>query len=304
MEIRKEHAALTKEKKSVQTLLGSEAKRWERIADELEDTRKKFGSGPLGDRRTKLGEAPVPVDFSPEAFVEREAISVVLSDKGWIRAVKGHLADGADLKFKEGDKLRQLLPCVTTDRLCLIATNGRAFTLKAGDLPRGRGDGQPVRLIAEMANDDDVCALFVLRDGARYLLASTSGRGFVVKAEDLLAEKRTGKQVLNLKPGEETALCVAADGDHVAVVGDNQKLLVFPLDQVPEMARGGGVLLQRYKDGGLRDAKVFRVTDGLTWKSGDRTRTEPELREWLGERAQTGRLPPRGFPKAGRVWER
>jgi topoisomerase IV subunit A len=301
MEIRKEHTALGREKRSMEALLKDETKRWAKIGSELEETRQKFGGGPLGDRRTRLGEVPTVVDFSPEAFVEREAITVILSDKGWVRAVKGRLESGDDLKFKEGDRLRLLLPCETTDRLCLFATNGRAYTLKAGDLPRGRGDGQPVRLLVEMTNEDDVRALFVLRDDSRYLAASNAGRGFLVRGEDLAAEKRTGKQVLVLKPGEEAVLCTPAMGDHVAVVGDNQKLLVFPLEQVPEMTRGQGVLLQRYRDGGLRDAKVFRLADGLSWPQGERTRTEMDLREWLGERAGAGKMPPRGFPKTGRI---
>jgi topoisomerase-4 subunit A len=300
MEIRRENDALTKERDELRALMTDDKLRWRRIAKELEETRKAFGAGKLGDRRTEIGTPPAPVDFSSEAFVEREAITVVLSEMGWIRAVKGHLADGGDLKFKEGDKLRLLLPCDTTDRLCLFATNGRANTLKAGDLPRGRGDGQPVRLMAEMANEDAIVALFVLAPDARYLVASSSGRGFLVKGEDLVAEKRTGKQVLNLKPGETARLCIPAAGDHVAVLGENMKLLVFPLDQVPELSRGAGVMLQKYRDGGMSDARVFRIADGLVWKQGDRTRTEIVLTEWLGERAGAGKLPPRGFPKTGK----
>ena len=230
--------------------------------------------------------------------MEREAITVILSEKGWIRAVKGAVAEPADLKFKEGDKLRLLLPCQTTDRLTLFGTNGKAFTLKAADLPRGRGDGQPVRLMAELTNEDDIVALFVPREGAqlpgrlqRPAAASSCRRA------NCSAEKRTGKQVLNLKPGEEAALCVPAEGDHVAIIGENRRLLVFPLDQMPEMARGSGVILQRYKDGGLSDAKVFRLAEGLTWKLGDRIRTETDLRPWLAERGTSGRLPPNGFPK-------
>ena len=192
------------------------------------------------------------------------------------------------------------MPCETTDRICLFATNGRAYTLRAADLPRGRGDGQPVRIVADLSNEDDVAALFLWRDGARYLVASASGRGFVARAEDLIAERRTGKQVLNLKPGEEAAICIPADGDHVAVVGQNRKLLVFPIDQVPEMARGAGVILQRYREGGLADARVFRLREGLTWRLGERIRTETVLQDWLGERGQAGRLPPSGFPRSGR----
>src|SRR3984885_3125365 len=298
MEIRKEHKSLTKELKDLRTLLTSEKMRWARITEELQDTQKKFGSGPLGDRRTELGTAPAAVDVNFEAFVEREPITVILSEKGWIRAVKGAVADPGELKFKEGDKLRLLLPCQTTDRLTLLATNGKAFTLKAADLPRGRGDGQPVRLLAELTNEDEIVALFVTIERMKYLIASNTGRGFIVPAGELLAEKRTGKQVLNLKPSEEAALCVPAEGDHVAIIGENRRLLVFPLDQVPEMARGPGVILQRYKDGRVSDAKVFRLADGLTWKLGDRVRTETDLRVWLAERGSAGRLPPNGFPRA------
>ena len=300
IELRNEHKSLSRERKGIQALLKDEALRWDRIAGELEEIRAKFGSGSLGARRTELGTAPVAVDISTDALVEREAITVILSDKGWIRAVKGGVADPAELRFKEGDRLKLLLPCQTTDRLCLFGTNGRAYTLKAADLPRGRGDGQPVRLLVDLANQDDVAALFVPAEGDRYLVASTSGRGFVVAAADLLAEKRTGKQVLNLRPGEEASLCVRAEGDHVAVIGTSRKLLIFPLEQVPEMARGGGVILQRYRDGGLADAKVFQLADGLSWKWGDRVRTEMNLRDWLGERGQAGRMPPSGFPRSGR----
>ncbi|MDE2574537.1 MAG: DNA topoisomerase IV subunit A [Rhodospirillales bacterium] len=300
MEIRREHKALGRELRELQGLLKDSAKRWERIAGELEETRQKFGGGALGARRTELADAPAPIEVATEAFVEREPITVVLSEKGWIRAVKGHGIDGDAQKFKEGDRLRLLVPCETTDRLCLFATNGRAYTLKAGDLPRGRGDGQAVRVLADLTNEDDVATIFIWRAGLRYLVASSAGRGFVVKSDDLLAEKRTGKTVLNLKPGEEAVRCVPAAGDHVAVIGQNKKLLVFPLDQVPEMARGAGVMLQKYKDGGLADAKVFALADGLTWRLGEKTRTETDLRDWLGERAQAGRLPPSGFPKSGR----
>ena len=303
MEIRKEHKSLSRERKELQGLLKSESQRWNRIAEELEKTREKFGSGALGDRRTELGAAPPAMEVATDAFVEREAITVILSEKGWIRAVKGSVAEPGELKFKEGDRLRLLLPCFTTDRLTLFATNGRVFTLKAADLPRGRGDGQPVRLLAELSNEDDVVTLFVATEGMRYLVASLAGRGFVVPASELIAEKRTGKQVLNVKPGEEAVACVPADGDHVAVVGESRKLLVFPLDHIPEMARGAGVILQRYKDGGLSDVKVFRLSEGLSWRLGERIRIETNLRDWLGERGQTGRMPPSGFPRVPKFGE-
>jgi topoisomerase-4 subunit A len=228
------------------------------------------------------------------------SITVILSAKGWIRAVRGHLTDGSDLKFKDGDALALLTPCQTTDKLCLIASGGRAHTLRAGDLPRGRGDGQAIRLVADLAQDDEVVALFVWREGVKYLIANDSGRGFVVGSSELLAEKRTGKVVMTLKPGERVLICTQAEGDHVAVVGTNRKLLVFPLDQVAELQRGAGVQLQKYKDGKLADAKVFTLAEGLTWRLGENTRRETAIKDWLGARAQTGRMPPNGFPKSGR----
>jgi topoisomerase-4 subunit A len=300
MEIRKEHRNLTKEGGDLNALLADETLRWARITSEIRDIQKKFGGGALGARRTELGAVPAPVDIANIVTIEREPITVVLSEKGWIRAVRGHIADAETQKFKEGDTLRLLLPCQTTDRLVLLATNGRCYTLRAAELPRGRGDGQAIRVMLDMGNQDDVAHLFVLTEGGKYLLASSGGRGFLVPAEELVAEKRTGKQVLNLRPGEVAKVCVPAEGDHVAVVGENRRMLVFPLDQVAEMARGLGVTLQRYKEGGLADAKVFKLSEGLTWKSGERVRTETNLREWLGERGQTGKMPPNGFPRSGK----
>ncbi len=300
MEIRKEHKNLSREGRELRALLDDETLRWRKITSEIEATRKQFGSGPLGDRRTELGGLPSPVDVSQIVTIEREPITVVLSEKGWIRALRGHVADAEGQKFKEGDKLRLLLPCQTTDRLVLMDAAGRAYTVRAGELPRGRGDGQAIRAMLEMTGQDEISHVFVWSDATDYLVASSGGRGFVLAAEDLLAEKRTGKQVLNLRPGETARICVPAAGDHVAVVGDNRRLLVFPLDQVARLARGLGVTLQRYKDGGLADLKVFKLADGLTWRSGERTRTEADLREWIGERGQAGRAPPAGFPRSGK----
>ena len=299
MELRREHAALEKERRGLQALLGSEKLRWKRVGEEVASIRDRFGGGPLGTRRTALAGVPEAIDVSFETAVEREPLTVILSQKGWIRAVRGHLADGGELKFKDGDALSLLVPCQSTDRLCLFATNGRSYTIRAAELPRGRGDGQPIRLLAEMTTADAVVTLFVWQEG-RYLLASADGRGFVAEAADLLSERKAGKQVLNLRAGEEAALCIPAEGDHVATVGDNRRLLVFPMEQIPVLPRGTGVILQRFKDGGLRDARVFRLADGLSWRLGDKTRTETNLRDWLGERGQAGRLPPSGFPKSGK----
>ncbi len=300
LEIRREHKTLSREGRDINALLGSEALRWARITAEIEETRKAFGAGPLGARRTELGAVPAPVDIANIVAIEREPITVVLSEKGWIRALRGHVAEAEGQKFKEGDKLRLLLPCQTTDKLILLAGNGRAYTLRAGELPRGRGDGQAIRVMFDIPGSDEITHVFVWSDAHRYLLASSGGRGFVIPAEDLLAEKRTGKQVLNLRPGETARICVPADGDHVAVVDERRRLLVFPLGQVAELSRGLGVTLQRTKDGGLADAKVFRLADGLTWRSGERTRTEADLRAWLGERGQAGRPVPNGFPRSGK----
>ena len=300
MELRKEHATLEKERKGLVALLGSEALRWKRVAEEVTAARDKFGGGPLGTRRTLLAGVPDAIDISAEITAEREPLTVILSQKGWIRAIRGHAVDAGELKFKDGDALRLAVPCQSTDRLCLFATNGRAYTLRAGELPRGRGDGQPVRLLAELTNTDEVVTLFVWREAAKFMVASVAGKGFLVESADLLAERKGGKQVLNVKPGEEAMLCIPADGDHVAVVGVGRKLLVFPLEQIPVLARGSGVILQRYRDGGMADAKIFTLAEGLSWRLGEKTRTEPVLRDWLGERGQTGRMVPNGFPKSCR----
>ncbi len=300
MEIRREHTKLTKEQKALQGLMGSEAKRWNAIAAEIEEVRKAFGEGALGARRTVSGGALPAIAVDENAFVEREPITVILSEKGWIRAQKGHLPPEAELRFKEGDELFRMVHAQSTDRLILFATNGRAYTLKVEAIPRGRGDGQPVRLMVELTNEDAVLELFVPVDGARYLVAGQDGRGFVVPGAELLAERRAGKQVLVLEPGKEAAVCVPAEGDMVAVIGENRKLLLFPIDQVPEMSRGRGVQLQSYKDGGLSDAKVFIRKDGLSWRLGDRVRVEQDITSWRGNRAGAGKLPPNGFPKSNR----
>ncbi len=292
VEIRKEHAVLSRERGELGTLLDREALRWRRIASEIEAVRRKFGDGRLGARRSTLAEPPRPVDLSQVGAIEREAITVILSEKGWIRAVRGHGIDLAAQKFKEGDAPRWELECWTTDRLCGFATDGRAFTLRAGELPRGRGDGQPIRLMVELSNEVELITLFVVREGERWLVASAGGRGLLVRAEDLLAEKRTGRQVLNLRDGERAVVCTAARGDHVAVLGDNRRLLVFALDELPELSRGTGVAVQKFKDGGLREARVFEQKPGLVWQPGGRARTLTDLAAWVGKRGDAGLVAP------------
>ncbi len=224
----------------------------------------------------------------------------MLSEKGWIRALKGRLEDGRELRFKEGDRLRTLLACESTVRLIVLATNGRAYTLRAADLPRGRGDGQPLRLLADIGNDADAAALLIADEEGRYLLASSDGRGFIVRGRDLVAEKRTGRQVFTLRPGEEVVTALPVTGDHVAVVGTNRRLIIFPLAEVPEMSKGSGVTLQKYREGGLSDVKVFTLAEGLSWRSGEREVKLPDPSPWLAHRAGQGKPVPAGFPRANR----
>ena len=292
MEIRKEHDALSAEKAALMALLDSEKQRWKTIERELTGMIKAFGKGRLGERRSTILSAPKPVDISVVEEVEREPLTMILSQKGWVRVVKGHNVDLENQKFKEGDALKLAIPCQTTDRLCFFATDGRAYTVKGADLPRGRGDGQPIRLLIDLSNDEDLLAVFPIEDGKRRLVASSAGRGMLVEEEALVAEKRSGRQVLNLKEGEFARVCVPAEGDHVAVVGDNRRFLIFPLEQLPVMARGLGVALQKYSDGGLRQAVVFTAADGLHWPGTARIRQFADLQDWVSRRAAVGKVAP------------
>ena len=301
LEIRKEHDGLSKEKAGLLALLADDSRRWTRIAGEIGEIARQFGGATvLGKRRTELGEAPSGVVVPIEAFIEREPITVILSEKGWIRAVRGHTDSQDEFKFKEGDALRFALKAETTDKILVFATDGRFYTLGGDKLPRGRGHGEPLRLMVDLANDAEVAALLVHKPGRQLLVAADSGRGFLVAETEVLAQTRAGKMVLNLEPGEKAAFCLPAEGDAVAIIGDNRKLLVFMKEEIPEMTRGRGVILQKYRDGGTADLKVFTLADGLSWKSGERERSEKDLLPWLGKRASTGRLPPVGFPRSNR----
>ncbi|MCB2123268.1 MAG: DNA topoisomerase IV subunit A, partial [Rhodobacteraceae bacterium] len=220
---------------------------------------------------------------------------------GWIRAMKGHQPLDAEVKFKDGDEGRFIFHAETTDKILLVGSNGRFYTLLGANLPGGRGMGEPVRLMVDLPNEAEIVDLLIYRAGEKLLVASTDGDGFVVATDEVLAQTRTGKQVLNLRDGARTQVCRRVAGDHVAVVGENRKLLVFALDELPEMSRGKGVRLQKYKDGGLSDASTFVLADGLSWKDpAGRTRTETDLTEWLAKRATAGRMAPRGFPRDNR----
>jgi topoisomerase-4 subunit A len=304
-EIRKEFDGLTEEKAQIEALLASQDKQWQTIAWQIGNVREKFGPDTgLGRRRTTFAEAPEhDLDVIQQAMIEREPVTVVVSEKGWLRAMKGHLADFEGLSFKEGDKLKLAFHAQTTDKILLFTTGGKFYTIGADRLPGGRGHGEPVRIIVDMDNDQAIVTAFIHSPGQRLLVSSHQGNGFIVPEDEVVANTRKGKQVMNVKAPDEAARCVPASGDHVAIVGENRKLLVFPLAQVPEMARGKGVRLQRYRDGGIADLKTLAIETGLTWQDSSGrtfTRQASELTEWLGDRAAAGRMVPKGFPRTGK----
>ncbi|MEK1901103.1 DNA topoisomerase IV subunit A [Rhizobium sp. 768_B6_N1_8] len=304
-EIRKEHDELTKEKGEIEALLASDDKQWQTVAWEIGEVKKKFAKATeVGRRRTQFAEAPdADEEAIQHAMIEKEPITVVVSDKGWIRALKGHISDTSALTFKEGDGLKVAFPAQTTDKILIVTTGGKVFTLGGDKLPGGRGHGEPLRIMIDMENDQDVLTAFVHDAARKMLIVSTEGNAFVVPETEMVANTRKGKQIMNVSMPHETKLLVPVTGDHVAVVGENRKMLVFPLSQVPEMTRGKGVRLQRYKDGGISDVRCFAITDGLSWEdSAGRTFTKnkDELAEWLADRATAGRTVPKGFPRSGK----
>ena len=302
MELNAEQSRLLAERAALADLLADEALQWDRIADELRAARRAFGaSAPGGARRTDVAEAEEVEELPPEAMIEREPVTVVCSAMGWIRALKGHADLAAPLRFKDGDGPAFAFHAETTDRLLLAASNGRVWLLPVAQLPGGRGMGEPVRLMIDLPNEAGIVALAVHDPGASLLVASDAGDGFVAEEGAIAAQTRAGRQVLNLKDGAALTVARRVEGDHVAVVGENRKMLVFPLADLPRMARGKGVRLQRYKDGGLSDARTFALADGLSWlDGGGRTRTERDLSPWTGARGSAGRMAPRGFPRSNR----
>ncbi len=305
MQLRKEHDALTIEKGEIESLLSDESQQWKTITAQIRDVKKRLNAdGKLGKRRTQFETPPegAALDLE-EAMIEREPVTVVFSQKGWIRTLKGHVADLSSLQFKGDDALQTAFFAETTSKVLVLASNGKVFTLDASKLPGGRGFGEPLRLMADIDEGEDVVFILPYAAGQKMLIAGSDGRGFVVNQDDMLSSTRKGRAVLNVDAPSKAQVLVPADGDHVATIGENRKLLVFKLDEVPEMARGKGVRLQKYKDGGIADARVFALKDGLTWKdSAGRTFTvvKPELNDWIGARAEAGRLPPKGFPKNNR----
>ena len=308
MELKRELDGLTAEKADIEALLASEPMQWKRVTQEIRAVRKTFGpETPLGRRRTTFAAPPAASDIDlTEAMVEREPITVVISEKGWIRALKGQVSDLSGLQFKGDDRLKLSLATETTAKILVFASNGKVFTLDAAKLPGGRGYGDPIRLMVDLDDGADIVTAIAFQPDTKLLIASHEGRGFIVKSEDLTGNTRKGKQLLNLDATGRLSLVIPAAGTHVAVIGENRKLIVFPITQAPEMTRGRGVRLQKYRDGGISDGKVFNLADGLTWKdTSGRTWTvsEEDLRDWIGNRAEAGRLPPKGFPKNNRFGE-
>jgi topoisomerase-4 subunit A len=313
IELRRENDALLKERAGLDDLLGSPKLQWLRIADELKAVQVQFGKGTaLGARRTQFAEAGEVEDVPIEAMIEREPITVICSKMGWIRAMKGHQPLDAEVKYKDGDEGRFLFHAETTDRLMLVGSNGRFFTIMGASLPGGRGMGEPVRLMVDLPNEAEIAELAIWRPDARLLIASTAGEGFVVPSAEVLAQTRAGRQVMNLAEGERLAVCRLVAGDHVAVISKNRKLICFPLSEVPEMARGKGVRLQKYlnfkgdrplleRDGGLSDLTTFRLAEGLSWTmTNGQTRRETGIGDWVARRGGIGKQPPHGFPRDNR----
>ncbi len=299
IELLKEQSALMEERAALEDLLERPELQWDAIADQLREVKKTFGKGYVhGPRRTQFAEAGEVEDVPLEAMIDREPITVVCSQMGWIRAMTGHIDLTRELKFKDGDGPRFLFHAETTDRLLVFASNGRFYTVPAANLPGGRGMGEPLRLMVDLPNEAEIVDILIHQPGRKLLLASSAGDGFVVPEDEVVAQTRSGKQVLNVRAPARAMVCKPVTGDHVAVVGENRKVLIFALSELPEMGRGKGVRLQKYKDGGLSDATTFTLEAGLTWLDpAGRTRTETALDEWTAKRASSGRMAPRGFPR-------
>ena len=296
--IREEFTQLEKEQATLCKLTISKARQRTIISKEILEVKRQFGQGTdLGRRRTEIRQPSVPLKISSAAFVEREDITVICSYKGWIRMIKGHLDPNTAVKYKDGDRERFRLHAVTTDKLILFATNGRFYSLNCDRLPGGRGLGEPLRLMIDLPNDQELISILIHRADMQLIIASSDGRGFLVKGSDIFTDRRSGKQVLNVSNQVEATICTPVSGEYVAVVGTNRRLLIFPIQYIPILSRGRGVILQRYKEGSLSDIQVFREKEGLFWRSGSGIRREKKLESWHGKRGQSGRLVPKGFPK-------
>ena len=298
-QLRREFEDLALEKAGLETMLGDEGLRFKKLSEEISLIKKQFGQKTeLGARRTVVADAPIDIDVPIEAMVEKEPITVVLSKLGWIRALKGH-TDISDLKFKEGDKMKLSLTTYTTDNILFFASNGRFYTLLGDKISGGRGFGEPIRLSIDLPQDADVIAMFVYKPDENLFVASSKGKGFIVAAKDVIAQTRAGKIIMNVTD-DKAILCTPANGNHVAVIGTNRKMVVFKAEEIPTMARGSGVILQKYAGATLSDVKFFNVEDGLAFPSGNGTRIERDITPWLARRATVGKIPPVGFPRSNK----
>lgn len=299
VELVKERDSLMEERANLEDLLADTLQQWNKIAEEIRETKKQFGQNYIsGTRRTDFAEAQDFEEVPIEAMIEREPITVVCSSMGWIRAMNGHIDLTRELKFKDGDGPGIIFHAQTTDKLLALASNGRFYTILASSLPGGRGMGEPLRLMVDIPDEALIVNLITFRPGQKLLVASSTGDGFIVTHDDVVAQTKSGKQILNTKREAVAKVCHNICGDHVAVVGENRKVLIFPISEIPEMVRGKGVRLQKYKDGGLSDITTFNLSEGLTWLDpAGRTRSETYLEDWTGKRATAGRMAPRGFPK-------
>ena len=303
-QINTEHSDLLEEKAKLEILHNDENQRWKAIAEEIKKTKDKYSKKTaLGRRRTEFAEAPTDIDVPVEALIEKEPITVILSQKGWIRCIKGHSDLNDEFKFKDDDALLYALHAQTTDKIVLLDNKGKFFNIAAKDIPSGRGFGQPVRLMIDLANNDEVTAMFVYEQGANYLIASDKGYGFIVDENHILAQTRNGRKIMNVADDENMKFCLKMTGDYVAVVGENRRLLVFKAEEIPTMARGHGVLLQKYKDGTISDIQIFNGDDGFSYNRAGGISTEKELIAWLGHRAQIGKVVPFGFPKNNKFFK-
>ena len=302
MQLKGENDELVKEKTGIEALLADQAQQWKTSAWQVRDVRKKFGpESKIGKRRSSFEAMPETADVDlTQVLIEREPVTIVVTEKGWIRSLKGQVADLSTLAYKGDDALKTSFFAETTSKILVFATNGKSFTLEASKLPGGRGQGEPIRLMVDIEEGEDILTVMPYQPGVKMLVAGSDGRGFVVSQDDMVSSTRKGRAVLNLDAPARASVLVEAIGDHIAIIGENRKMLIFTLDQIPEMARGKGVRLQRYKDGGVADAKVFKLSEGLSWKdSAGRSFSveKRELKEWIGNRAEAGRLPPKGFPR-------
>ena len=302
IELRAEHKELSTERVGLKKLQNDDIIQWSTISEEIKKTKKRFSAKTNSEygRRTSLEEGIEKIEIPDDIFIEKEPITIIFSNKNWIKTSKSHIDLSGGIKFKDGDSSKFIFHAESTDKVVFFASNGRFFTIQADKLPSGRGFGSPLRLMIDLPNEEEIISVFSFKENVKYIIASESGRGFIVKSEDLIAQTKNGKQILNLKQEDQAVAITEYLGSSVAVIGINRKLLVFESSEIPEMSKGRGVILQKFKDGGISDITSFDPKNGLSWKIGDKIRIEKELTPWIGKRSQSGRLAPKGFAKSNK----